>query len=367
MKRIVLISIWLVCCFLLAGPVRGEEFEIHWELEFEFADNTADDVNGGFQVDKFVIQPKYSIDDFLKVSAQFYFRSKGNPYLNEVHAKFINLPLDTWLDVGLYERAIKDHHSRLTETYSLYGNAFYRDDTYGISWGNWEKKFKAPQLYWIVSVTEGFEVGHVQPGELVPGAGGGDDKLIQDDLIDTEDLFYPEIGLNVGYNGEFGDVKADIMVFYYSDKLKANEKADLAGYLSLDQQSELDNDNLVSRAGLQGKIAIGDLGLFAGFISANDSGLTRTSYLVEASYKVRLEGDIFRSITPVLSYSGYTLTGDPDPAIAESWNRSQIILGAIVQMKEKSKLKLEYVINTEDTGNGSTKNNEIVLQLEVKF
>ncbi|MFQ6083853.1 MAG: hypothetical protein ACE5WD_10930 [Candidatus Aminicenantia bacterium] len=366
--------------FFVVPSQAAEEIEvkIHGELEYEFSTSNAEDIEPQFQLDKFVIQPKVKLGDFLKFSAQWYARQgtkdESESYLNEFHAKFLRLPLDTYLDFGLFERTLKDHHSRITETYSLYGNAFYRDDSMTIAWGNWEKKHKAPPFYWLVSVGEGFKIGHKQPAEQTSKYDGSNkDKMIQDDLGPKISLKYPEAGINIGINQKLGEAKVDLMGFYYTDKLSESERRAFERYLSNDQKAKLDEDNGRQRVGAQANVKIGHSRIFAGFLSAMDAGLGRMSYVFEASYKFKIgEREIFKSITPVVSYSAYTIDGSPEFTKAESWDRTQIILACIIDVLEKTKFKVEYIINDEETGGTGTNptdidNNEFLVQLEVKF
>jgi hypothetical protein len=393
-----LITIFGLCLawgLLFAVPCQAAEkpeLKIHGELEYEFSSGTADDVHPQFQPDKFVIKPKVKFGDFLEMSAQWYCRptmksstGKGGKdnhkhtykqqksYLNECHIKFKGLPARSYLDFGLYERAIKDHHSRKTETYSLYGNAFYRDDSLSIAWGNWKKKHKAPPFYWLVSVSEGFKVGHKQPAEQTSNYDGSNkDKLIQDDLDTKNNLKYPELGFNLGINQKFKEAKVDVMGFYYTDKMSKTERTDFEEYLSDDQKGKLKERDR-SRVGGQVNVKIGPRRIFAGFLAAKDAGLERTAYVVEVSHKFKLEGrEIFKSITPVVSYSGYTIDGEPEFDKAESWDRTQIILAVIIEVLKGVKIKAEYIINDEETGGtgedpSEIDNNEVLVQLEVKF
>lgn len=341
------------------------QVEIHGELEYEFSSSTAEDIEPGFQIDKFVIQPKIKYGDYIRMSAQWYARPKGNSYLNEFHATFINLPFNTWFDTGLFERAIKDHHSRKTETYSLYGNTFYRDDTYGVSFGTWQKKYKAPAFYWIVSLTEGYKVGHKQPAEQVSKYDDtNSDKVAQDDLNDMNDLKFPEFGFNLGGNPQFGNIKLDLMGFLYMDKLNDSEKSNFQTYAP---NAVLDGNDRY-RAGAQVNTQISGARIFAAFLAANDAELNRTSYVAEASYKYKFQGrNIFTAIEPVISYSGYNIDTTPSFAVPESWDRTQLIIAGIIDVLDKTKIKVEYVINDETTGNGAIDNNEFLVQFELKF
>jgi hypothetical protein len=341
-----------------------------------------------------VIKPKAKYGDYLEMSAQWYCRptvksstGKGGEkkhkhtykqqksYLNECHIKFKGLPAKSYLDFGLYERAIKEHHSRKTETYSLYGNSFYRDDSLTVSWGNWKKKHKAPPFYWLVSISEGYKIGHKQPAEQTSKYDGSHkDKLIQDDLDTKNNLKYPELGFNLGINQKFGRTKIDLMGFYYADRLKESERSKFEGYLSDDQKDRLEEENFDrSRVGAQANIGIGNGRLFAAYLAAKDAGLNRTAYVFEALYKFKFKGrEVFRSITPVASYSAYTIDGEPTFGKAESWDRNQTIIAFIIGVLKKAKIKAEYIINDEETGGtdedpSEIDNDEALVQFEVKF
>lgn len=58
------------------------KFDLCGELEYEFVDteldknNGIDEVNGHFQLDKFVLQPKITFDDYLVIKAYIYTRGR---------------------------------------------------------------------------------------------------------------------------------------------------------------------------------------------------------------------------------------------------------------------------------------------------
>ena len=54
----------------------------------------------------------------------------------------------------------------------------------------------------------------------------------------------------------------------------------------------------------------------------------------------------------------------PDPL---TWDREELTLAVIAEIFKNLKLKTEYTVNTEETGNDEVDNNELVIQLELDF
>lgn len=371
-NTVTFLSLIAVGCFLALGqPVRGEdtgflsakgaEIDIKGELELELVETergsgtySPKESETHFQLDKFVLQPVVKIGDNLKLDAQLYFK-EGGTKLNEVHTKFSGLAGNTWLDVGLYERWTKDHYSRTTEGYPLIGTAFARDDALTVTWGG-----ERGPLYWMLSAGNGYQVGTKQVAE----DGGSGQKIIKDGHS-PNDFDKPELGLNFGYVVELGGGELDLLGSYYTDELSADDIAALSGYLPA--YGSPDNK---TRIGFGAKYKIGGWKVSAQYIDAEDGHLERDGYAVEIARKIKFEGrDWFTGITPVVSYGELDIGApyDQDPALPESWDRDKTIVALIVDLYKNTKIKAEYYLNGEDTGGAELDNNEILVQLEVKF
>lgn len=345
--------------------LKGANFQLAGELEYEFVDTGGDgsDDKPHFQFDKFVLQPKIKIGDSLTLDAQIYIMERGaDTKLNEIHAKFTELPLGSWIDAGLYERWLKSHHSRKTEGYPLLGTAFYRDDAMTLTWGG-----EFEPLYWMLSVGNGYEISN---------------KQVAEDTADNNDILHDnhatgglsdnlEYGINLGLKYDFaGAGKVDLLAFYYADELSDADRtyleSNLSGY-TLPNNELSGNDK--SRIGLGLKYKLADATLYGAYIDAKDGNLDRDSWLLEGSYNFKLDTDRewFTGIEPVISYSDYNVDNTKTTATPLSWNREKWIFATIIDLYKDTKLKLEYYINQEDTGGSGVDNDEFLAQLEVKF
>lgn len=341
--------------------LKGSEIGLKGELEYELVDT--EDAGSGtsesdphLQLDKLVLQPVVKIGDGIKMDAQIYVQ-ESKAFLNEIHTKFSNLGGgDSWLDVGLYERWAKSHYKRITEGYPLIGTAFWRDDALTITWGR-----KYQSLYWMLSVGNGYEIDDKQVAE----DGGSVQQTIHDDHS-TSDFDSLEWGVNLGYCGELGNGKVDLLVFYYLDSLSDSDIATLTGFLPATYTSTDDDKN---RLGFGVKYVWADWKVVGQYITAEDGDLDRDGYAVELSRQFEFsDGEWFTGVTPVLSYGELNVdTYDQDPSKPQSWDREKAIVGLIFDLYKNAKIKAEYYLNDEDTGGSDVDNDEILVQMEVKF
>ncbi len=383
-KRTVAVALSLVLAFCVVPGLRvmaadtgflsykGADFQLKGELEYELVATEsepdledAESTRGGtgepdahLLLDKFVLQPIVKIGDDIKLDAQIYFK-ESKTQLNEVHAKFSNLKGgDTWLDVGLYERWSKGQYGRLTEGYPLIGTAFWRDDAMTITWGG-----EHGAMYWMLSGGNGYEIDTKQVAE-----DSGDIQQMIHDNHSTSDFDEPEWGLNLGVKSELGNgAEVDVTAFYYIDKLSDADISTLAGYLAGDYTST-DADKRRIGVGVNYKAA--GWKLTGQFITAEDGDLDRDGYAVEISKSFKFQGrEWFSGFTPVVSYGELDIDDAyaGDPMKPQSWDRQKTILAVILDVHKNIKLKTEYYLNNQDTGDAAVENDELLVQLEVKF
>lgn len=339
---------------------KGVDFQLAGELEYEFVDTGGDgsDDNPHFQLDKLVLQPKLKIGDNFEFDAQLYFVEDGTATnLNEFHAKYTGLPLDSWVDAGLYERWVKGHHGRKTEAYSLLGTAFYRDDALTLTLGG-----DLDPIYWMLSVGNGYEINRKQVAEDT----ANNNDILHDNYATSGLSNRLEYGINLGLKRDFkGAGNVDIMGFYYDDQLSSTDistlKSNLLGYTS--------NNDTKTRVGAGIKYKLGNATLYGAYIDAEDGALDRDTWVVDASYHFKFNTDrkFFTGIEPVISYSDYNVDFTKATGSPLGWDREKWIFASIIDFYKNTKLKLEYYINTEDTGGEEVDNDEFLAQLEVKF
>lgn len=349
---------------------KGAEIQLKGELEYEFVDTEREsdsdtpNVSGEdtaepkphFQLDKFVLQPIIKIGDDLKFDAQIYVQ-ESKTYLNEFHTKWSHLPLNSWVDVGLYERWAKSFYDRKTEGYPLLGTAFFRDDALTVTWGG-----ELEPLYWMVSAGNGYEMDHKQVAE----DSGGISKIIHDDHS-TSDFDNPEFGFNIGLRQELFGGQLDLLGFYYVDELSSGDILTLQSFLPSSYTS--DNDDK-ERLGFGAKYEVDSFKIVGMYIDAEDGELDRNGVAVEVSNHFSLlDGKWLSGVRPVFSYSTLEVDDsyDRETTKPESWDREKWMLAFILDLYKNAKLKVEYYINDEETGARDVDNDELLVQLEIKF
>lgn len=333
-------------------------FVIGGELEMEYVDAGADgaDPNGRFQLDRFVLKPEITMGDQVKFKAEFNFEDR-KAYVDEFHTIFYDIGLFTagsWLNIGQYERWPKGHFGSPLEGYSLPGTAFFRDDALTVTLGG-----AVGSLDCMLSVGSGYEINNKQVSE----DGAAASKIIHDNHASAGIYDSMEIGVNVG--GQTGAV--DWQAFYYSDELSDADVGQLQGYLN----NYASADDGKQRVGFTATTTVGAVDVRVLYVEAEDGDLQREGYAIELSRKLKLGGDkYFTHVTPLIGYSVLDVDDryDADPAKPESWDREMTVLGLIFDFAENTKLKLEYYLNDEETGDaGEVDNDELLAQLEMKF
>ncbi len=351
---------------------KGADIQLKGELEYELVatesepdlEGAEESTRGGtgepnahLQLDKFVLQPIVKIGDNLKLDAQIYIK-ESSTQLNEVHAKFSNLKGgNTWLDLGLYERWPNGQYSRVSEGYPLIGTAFWRDDAMTITLGG-----EHGAMYWMLSAGNGYEIDSKQVAE-----DGGDIQDMIHDNHSTGDFDEPEWGLNLGVKSELENgANVDVTAFYYVDKLSDADISTLADYLG----GYTSTDDSKRRIGVGINYQAAGWKLTGQFITAEDGDLDRDGYAVEISKSLKFEGrEWFTGFTPVVSYGEVDIDDayGSDPMKPQSWDRQKTILAVILDVHKNIKIKTEYYINGEDTGDAAVDNDELLVQLEIKL
>jgi len=340
--------------------LRGGKFSLGGEMELEFRDTENDreiaEAEPHLALDKLVLQPKVKVGDGVSLDAQLFFQPHKKAYVNEFHVLFADLPCPvvSYLDLGQFEREIKNHAHRTTEDYPLIGTAFWRDDEYAVSVGG-EWRF----LYWSVMVGDGFKLAGAQPAE------DKSYKLIQDDRKEAGFDGLQEVDFNLGYRNDYGRWgKVDVLGFYVSGELSREDVEflqTLPGY-------GMSGDDKMYRYGVGMDYRLGGWRLYGQYITAKDGRLERYGWYVQPSYKLKLpQAEYFYGYEFLLRYGELRVDLAPDPASSYTWDRDKITLALITDVYKQVKLKTEYYVNGEDTGDAAVDNDELLVQLEVKF
>ncbi len=334
----------------------GKKFTLGGTVELEFVDTQKDSsTNNGsphFQLDKAVLIPRFELAEDATLYGEFTFGS-DTAYAEEIHLTFRNLPGNSWLTTGLDDRFIS--RSRITETYPLTGTAFWRYETLGITLGGEPDD----SFYWRASLTNG------SPLDTKEVAEDAAYKILADRRGTTDTKQAKEAGLGLGrkHNSrQWG--KSDIFVFGFCDKLTSSEKSTLQAVPGYGAS----NDDTQQRFGARLTQGKKNLQLVAEYIHAEDGTLERDGWYIEPSYRLTFpDRHCFNAFIPLLRYNRLDVDLPAVSSSSPTWDREQITLGLITQVKENILLKTEYNLNGEETGSGGVDNDELLIQLKVDF
>ncbi len=337
---------------------RGGKFSLAGELEYEYKDVQHDgaEPEPHLALDKFVLQPRVYLRDNVYVDVQLYFQPHHKTYINEIHVMFKDIPYKyTYVDVGLYEREIKNHSHRTSEDYPLIGTAFWRDDEYAVSLGG-----KWKYLYGSLLAGDGLALGKKQTAE------DSSYKIIHDNNREDDFNGLNEFNANLGYRNDYGKLgKVDVLLFYVYKELSDSDiefLMDIPGY-----SGDTDDDSGY-RYGFGADYSIGGLRLYGQYIEAGDGELERSGWYIQPSYKLKLaQRDSFNAFEILFRYGELNVDVPADVTDSLTWDRNKFTIALISDVYKNIKLKTEYYLNDEDTGGEDVANDEFLAQLEVKF
>lgn len=340
---------------------KREWLEIGGEIELEYIDtqNESDsragetaDPHGQFQIDHVRLSPRVRFTDDLTLEADFDAGDQATSDLQEAYLTWENLPLNSEVKIGQHKRFFRP--DRKTESYPLAGIAYWRDRVLGLTIEN-----NFDPFYTYFSLVNGSRLNDERIGE--------DESfpMVVDDLDGRDANDNKEIGLGLGWerkNDTWGDV--DFMLFAVMAELSHDDERflhRLPGY----GRFEEDDDRY--RYGANLEYQIWDAELFSQYITSEDGGLDRDAWYVQTSYEYEPELKYLQSVEPLARYGRLNMNLSPFPTNSLLWDREQWTLAVIFELTDDVFLRTEYTVNDEDTGAGDIRNNEALIQLELRF
>jgi hypothetical protein len=339
------------------SSLKGMQYKLGGELEFEYVD-TQDDVEtnqppGHFQLDKFTLMPDIQILDNVILHSLLLFGA-DRAYASEAYATFSGLPLNSSLKIGLDDRFIYEKPGRKTEVFPLIDTAFARDDEFAITWNGRRKS-----LYWMLSLSNGLVLGQQAPGE------DASYKLLHDNRQIGDMNHNKEFGLGVGWKYiHTREFFVDALVFGYIARLSSDDIDVLQGIAGYgNSESDLNTMYGFSIEGTLSGISLGGK-----YIRANDGVLDRYGWFVQTSYRIGLDDrKLFIAVVPLIRYGGLAIDLPKTPTDPLTWDRNMTTLALLIEIARGLMLKIEYCLNGETTGGDNVKNDEFLVQMEIKF
>ncbi len=341
--------------------LRRKWFELGGELQLEYRDTQSesdspagrpDDPYGQFQIDHMRLSPRVRFSDDILLEADLDAGQQATSDLQELYLLWRHLPLDSQLTVGQQKKFFRP--KRRTESYPLAGTAFWHDRDLGMTLSS-----QVDSLYAYVSVMNGLRLNDDEIGE--------DESfpIVADDLDDLKANEQKEVGVGLGWSEKsktWG--KLDLMLFGTWDRLSDDDEEFL---LRLSRFTVFGGDDDRSRYGFNVEYDLGDWNLFSQYIKSEDGALDRVAWYIQSSYAFETDLSYLLSIEPLVRYGELNLNFDPFPANSMLWDRQRWTFATILELLEDIRLRAEYTLNDEETGNGDIRNDEALLQLEMRF
>ncbi len=343
-----------------------KRLRVNFELELEWLYAQRDRVVPARrgQLDKFTIEVDARFSEHVSLVAQGRFEA-DEAWVKTAYAELDNLPCGQRLRFGLDGRIFKP--TRRTESYPLVGSAFWRTHDFGISY-----RIKVPDgdshAYMKAAVANGLTLDSRKPGEQEQY------YLVSDKKPDA----LASLGENEEYSLALGARCAggkkqwlDVSLFGLVSRLDDSDAAFLNLHINpVDPKlgTAERGDSKWRRGGaLSARCA--DFFFQGMYILARDSDLFREGYYVQPSYRLPLRRGWLRSVEVLLRAGHLRMQMDKSTAQPMSWDRDELTIGALLEIRKGVTVKMEYTAYDEDPGKGEkqVKNNEFLFQLEFKF
>ncbi|HOE10859.1 MAG TPA: hypothetical protein PLQ35_11525 [bacterium] len=341
--------------------LRRKWLELGGEIELEYRDtqrerhsraDVTEDPYGQFQIDHVRLSPRVRFTDDLILEADFDAGQQATSDLQEVYLLWRNLPLHSELTIGQQKKFFRP--DRKTESYPLAGTAFWHDRDLGVSgkseWG---------PFYSHLAVMNGLRMDDDEIGE--------DESfpILADDLEYGDSNANKEISAGLGWkekSGEWG--KIDLMLFGVWGELSDDDEIFLLG---LPKYRLIQDGNDRNRYGANLDYQWNEANLFFQYITSDDGGLERDAWYLQSSYRFKPELKYLLSVEPLVRYGELNLNLDPVSTNSRTWDRRQWTVALIMELVKDVFLRTEYTINDEETGADDIRNDEALIQLELRF
>ena len=388
--------------------MKKKRIEIGGELEVEFKTSEIDRhpdavgfYDGGhrqtFDMDKADIYMKAVWNEALWTYFEIEF-FESDAHIDTAFAQF---EIHNDDENNFYARAGLDHqftkYSRVTETYPISGAAFWRDEFSQIRFhGNHSLGMDDKWLYWDAMLGNSYNVDNTDSGlsENFIKA----NEIVQDDNdFERDSDGHLQWGVGLGITPNLGSLGAlDVRVWYINGELNDNESKSGLNMileeffddngLARPSANDTDKDQLGFRLIYSNKFNnIGLKGVFE-YIDAEDGFIERDAWYSELSLKFKLPGTSFGNdkwftgLQPFVRYEDYDVDDRFDNQLAApvTWDRQRWLIGANLSLNKLTKLRFEYLRNSEDINHrsgsrlndapfGNIANNEFLMQCELKF
>lgn len=249
------------------------------------------------------------------------------------------------------------------------------------NWGEFELYLSLTQGYRLDTNEVGFDEAPVF-------------DLIQDDRELEDDLSFRELGVGLGYQRSFDSLgELHVLGYLFNDELRDASVEFLRQELTIRDPGGVaiagygDSRSTASfRYGARveyffpattilASVYEADpndgLRILAQWVDARDGELDRVGWYAQASWRWsfgRLLFDrYFRSLEPVVRYGRLESDIGPVPTLPGTWDRTEFLAGAILEVTGDTYLQFEYTWYDAETGAGDVSPSELLVYLLFRF
>ncbi len=383
---LIIISASSICFSQFMEIPSGVKIEMSGEVEMEFIDVEGE---GGAsnednflkkietrsphtRIDKAVLDLKMFYSENISYRISFNFND-GEGFADKYYLLYKND--DTRIEIGKNRPAVA--LKRSTEGYPLIGTAYWKGREYHV---DYEKSLN--------NFTFGSSIALKRPLGYDDAV---EDKsfrmLVYDDAekLDGQTVEY-------GIRGAFSLDSFNLIGWYYAGKLIDDEDWKKRLHYDFDYYATVEPDNVLSENanidhywfGVRAEYSILNTLIRGEYIQSEDGFLPRSGYYVEASRDFNIK-KFSSPLTLLVRYGELWIDRGGDiffPLLKDphTWDRNLITLAAIYDITDYAKIKFEYYLLDEKTGDTmddadaqnriyqpSVDDNQMLIQLELKF
>lgn len=324
-----------------AGAAAAFEPELRWgaELEFELSDAGSDaaEPDPHFQVDQLYLYPELLLAPAVHLHAEIAVKGDG-AIIEEAWARWAAQDEHFWVKAGLEDPVIAQV-DRASEAEILLETAFYRSDEMGVQTGG----LLSEGLQWWASATNGAALGLKQPSEDAAFP-------ILHDARRLDGAGALTFGAGIRLAAAVGAGTAWVMPFAYRGEVDA----------SLPDLGIAENDTKERRGANIGWDS-DRLTVLGQVLVARDGAFERSGFFLQPSLKLGSRYAL------TYRYNRLDINAPPVAGDPRTWDRIQHVLALIATLTDGLLLKTEYYVNGEETGGAEPGNDELLLQLELKW
>ena len=324
-----------------SGAAVPFEPQLRWgaELEFELSDAGSDaaEPDPHFQVDQLYLYPELLLTPAVNLHAEIAVKGDGT-IIEEAWARWTAQDERFWVKAGLEDPVIAQV-DRVSEAEILLETAFYRSDEMGVQAGG----LLRDGVEWWASATNGTALGLKQPSEDAAFPMMHDARRLDGAGALT-------FGAGIRLAAAAGSGTAWVMPFAYRGEV--DQSLPELG-IAEDDRKERRGANV----GWDGE----RLTLLGQVLDARDGSFERSGFFLQPTVALGPHYAL------TYRYNRLDVGAAPIAGDSRTWDRMQHVLALVATLADGLLLKTEYYVNGEETGGADVANDELLLQLELKW